>query len=206
MNKEEYYNQVKTEMGDNFIGVDELKKLETLKLSIPDSVPDIPFTFEEIKQKKKDYLLILGISHLKNGELVNINNMMNIFGKDPSVGEPCFYNQDWYLKEDFINIPIQDRWYLIRKDVYDDSRAVQPSQLIQKYTFPSAVTCTYSFFITWLLRGEKLWYHDFVWCSDVDHNGDRIYVGKYNDVDGINKNGFSIHRHLGLRQCYGCVD
>lgn len=56
------------------------------------------------------------------------------------------------------------------------------------------------------MLGEKLWYHDFVWCSDVDHNGDRIYVGKYNDIDGVNKDGFSIHRHLALRLCYGCID
>lgn len=47
-----------------------------------------------------------------------------------------------------------------------------------------------------------LWYHDFVWCEDLDHNGDRIYVAKYHDVDVINKNGFRIHRHLALRPCY----
>jgi hypothetical protein len=31
-------------------------------------------------------------------------------------------------------------------------------------------------------------------------------VGKCHDVDGINKNGFSIHRHLALRKCYGAVE
>ena len=31
-------------------------------------------------------------------------------------------------------------------------------------------------------------------------------LGKYHDVDGVNKNGFSIHRHLSLRPCYGCID
>lgn len=53
---------------------------------------------------------------------------------------------------------------------------------------------------------QYLLYHDFVWCVDVDHNGDRIYVGKYHDIDGINKNVFSIHRHLALRQCYASTD
>ena len=132
--------------------------------------------------------------------------MIRIFGKNPDVSEPCFYNQDWYDKEDFIIKPIQTGWFLIRKTVYEDSRAVQPIELIERYTFPTAVKCTYSFFIAWITLDIKLWYHDFVWCSDIDHNGDRIYVGKYNDVDGVNKNGFSIHRHLALRACYGCID
>lgn len=51
-----------------------------------------------------------------------------------------------------------------------------------------------------------LWKHDFVWCSDMDHNGDRIYVGKYHDISGVNKNGFSIHRHLALRECYASIN
>ena len=63
-----------------------------------------------------------------------------------------------------------------------------------------------SLMLAYFARKEYLWWHDFVWCSDVDHNGDRIYVGKYHDIDGVNKNGFSIHRHLALRPCYGSVD
>ena len=65
--------------------------------------------------------------------------------------------------------------------------------------------CTYTFFVFYLCRHEKIWNHDFIWCSDRDHNGDRIYVGKYHDIDGVNKNGFSIHRHLALRPCYGAI-
>ena len=93
----------------------------------------------------------------------------------------------------------------IRRAVID-SRAVQPGELMKTHTFPSAIRCVYAFFTAWYGLGEKPWYHDFVWCSDTDHNGDRIYVGKYHDVDGVNKNGFSIHRHLALRPCYGCID
>ena len=51
-----------------------------------------------------------------------------------------------------------------------------------------------------------LWPYDFIWCSDFDHNGDRIYVGKYHDIDGVNKDGFSIHRHLALRICYASIN
>ena len=135
-----------------------------------------------------------------------VRNLKQRFGKDPEESEPCFYNQDWYDKEDFIDVPMKDGWFLIRRNVYEESRAVQPAELMKEYRFPQAVTCTYAFFAAWFTLGLKLWIHDFVWCSDTDHNGDRIYVGKYHDVDGVNKNGFSIHRHLALRPCYGCID
>ncbi len=194
-------------MSDSFIGPDELQKCSpSLSLLIPSTIPEIPYAEEKLREVKNDYYLILGVSKMTDNKNVTINNLKAIFGKDPDVGEPCFYNQDWYDQEEFINIPLQENWYLIRKGVFEDSRAVMPNELMKSLVFPSAVLCTYSFFVIWLSIGEKIWYHDFVWCSDVDHNGDRIYVGKYHDVDGVNKNGFSIHRHLALRPCYGAVD
>lgn len=200
------YDVARRIMGDNFIGVEELKSMSGFKLAIPEELPDIPYSEKELDAKNNEYLLILSIDKLSNGKDVDINNMIEVFGKDPSVSEPCFYNQDWYDKEAFINIPIQLGWFLIRKNVYEDSRAVQPNNLQNRYNFPSAIRCVYAFFVAWKAKNMKLWCHDFVWCSDIDHNGDRIYVGKYHDVDGVNKNGFSIHRHLSLRSCYGCID
>lgn len=206
MKGNDYYILAKEVMRDNFIGIDEIKAVDLLKLSLSDTIPEIPFSIEELEKKKTDYLLILGVSRFANGDLVNIRNMQKIFGKDPDITEPCFYNQDWYNKETFMDTPLQEGWFLIRKDVFEDSRAVQPTELMRKYKFPSAITCTYAFFVAWLTKEIKLWYHDFVWCCDTDHNGDRIYVGKYHDIDGVNKSGFSIHRHLALRPCYACVD
>lgn len=194
-------------MGEQFIGPDELKECApSLQLNIPVEIPVIPYDEEKLLASKEHYFLILGVSKFTDGKDVNIRNLKAIFGKDPDVSEPCFYNQDWYDKEEFIDIPMVSGWYLIRKDVFEESRAVMPEELMKSISFPTAVCCTYAFFVTWLSKGAKLWYHDFVWCSDVDHNGDRIYVGKYHDVDGVNKNGFSIHRHLALRPCYGAID
>lgn len=198
--------QAKTIMGENFIGPDELKKINFLETIDSESVPDVPFDDEYLKKRKDDYLLILGIGRFADGKKVTIRNLQQILGKDPEEKEPCFYNQDWYDNESFIDVSIRDEWFLIRKNVYEDSRAIQPIELVKKYKFPSAICCTYAFFMAWLALGIKLWCHDFVWCRDTDHNGDRIYVGKYYDVDGINKNGFSIHRHLSLRTCYACID
>lgn len=193
-------------MGRNFIGPAELCYCKDTQFKIPEFQPMVVYSQDSLKQKKDDYLLVLGVSEFKNGQPVTIRNMIKIFGKDPEIKEPCFYNQDWYDHETFIDVQMRDEWFMIRKNVYEDSRAVQPVELMKEYSFPNAVKCCYSFFVAWLGRGIKLWYHDFVWCSDADHNGDRIYVGKYHDVDGINKNGFSIHRYLALRPCYGCVD
>ena len=193
-------------MEDNFIGKSELSSIGSLKLAIPEMVPEVPFSEEELIAKKNDYLLVLGVSSFSDGQPVTIRNLTSIYGKNPDVSEPCFYNQDWYEHEDFIDVSMKNTWYLIRKNVYEKSRAVQPQELSKQYQFPSAISCVYAFFTAWLSLGIKLWYHDFVWCSDVDHNGDRIYVGKYHDVDGVNKNGFSIHRHLALRPCYACID
>ena len=206
MDKSLYFSRAREIMGDNFIGTDELERMKSLDLLIPSDVPDIPFAVEELETKKSDYFLILGINRFTDGSLVNIKKMISIYGKNPSESEPCFYNQDWYNQEEFIETSMEEGWYLIRKNVYANSRTIQPNELMEKYTFPSAVRCVYSFFVAWEAKNIKLWLHDFVWCSDVDHNGDRIYVGKYHDVDGVNKNGFSIHRHLSLRPCYGCVD
>lgn len=197
--------QAKAVMGKNIIGLDELKGLAWISRQ-KWNVPDVPYSEAELEIKKDDYILIYGVSKLSNGKELTIRNLQGIFGKCPSAGEPCFYNQDWYDKEDFIDVPMKEGWFLIRKNVYEDSRAVMPDKLAQRHSFPSAITCTYAFFVIWFCLDEKLWYHDFVWCSDTDHNGDRIYVGKYHDVDGINKNGFNIHRHLALRPCYGCID
>ena len=193
-------------MGKNIIAQDALKNINGIGLKFFDDDEVVPFSEEELQEKADDYILIYGCSKFEDNRNVTIRNLKTIFGDDPLKSTPCFYFQDWYNNEKFIDIQMEEKWYLIRKKVFEDSRKVLPSELIKKHEFPSAIKCTYSFFVAWLVLGEKLWYHDFVWCSDVDHNGDRIYVGKYNDVDGVNKDGFSIHRHLALRPCYGCID
>lgn len=193
-------------MGNNVIGPNELKKINEFGLDIPCEVSEIPYGESTLWDKRDNYYLIYGVSKFNNGNLVNIRNIKRIFGDDPMKNSPCFYFQDWYDNETFIDVPMEEGWFFIRKNVFEDSRAVQPDELKKRYLFPKAITCTYAFFIVWLVLNEKLWYHDFVWCSDRDHNGDRVYVGKYNDVDGVNRDGFSIHRHLKLRPCYACVD
>lgn len=201
--------QIRQIFGVNFIGKEELKPF----------FKAMGFGEHEIKEKfieysdsdlqkaaSEGYILIYGVEQI-DGNRITLRFLRDKFGVNPDVSEPCLYNQDWYLKEDFMDVALHSKWYLIKKEVFEDSRAVMPGDLAQHgLNFPPAILCSYTFFAYWFSRNEKLWYHDFVWCCDTDHNGDRIYVGKYHDVDCVNKNGFSIHRHLALRPCYGAID
>lgn len=194
--------------GANFIGKDELTPFFKAMGFGETGIQESPIEFRDSDLQKaasEGFILIYGVGRI-NGQEITLRFLRDKFGVNPDVSEPCLYNQDWYLKEDFIDIALPPRWYLIKKEVFEDSRAVMPDDLTRRgLHFPPAILCGYAFFAYYYARGEYLWWHDFVWCSDTDHNGDRIYVGKYHDIDGVNKNGFSIHRHLALRLCYGAT-
>lgn len=207
--KKEELKELQGQFGNNFIGPEQVNKL-LVAMGLPEvteeDVPDMNYPKDVLKSKASDYLLVMGYSGSMDAPL-NIIQFRDTFGVDPENSEPCLYNQDWYLSEEFVKKTLEKRWYLIKKDVLEESRAVMPAELLEKnYSFPSAILCTFVFFAFYFVYGQHLWYHDFVWCSDVDHNGDRIYVGKYNDIDGVNKNGFSVHRHLALRPCYAAIN
>ena len=200
---------VKKLFGKNFIGKDELTPFFKI-LGFDDvAIDEKPIRYSDIDLQKAasdGYILIYGVNHI-NGQYITLKFLREIFGVNPDESEPCLYNQDWYMKEDFMDLALDEKWYLIKKEVFEESRAVMPADLTcQGLNFPPAILCGYTFFAYYYARNEYLWLHDFVWCRDTDHNGDRIYVGKYHDIDGVNKNGFSIHRHLALRPCYGSVN
>lgn len=190
-------------MGTNFIGPKQVNiLLDKMGVNPIDetTVPEVNYDEETLSKAASEYILVYGTN------AVDILDIRNYFGVDPEVSEPCLYNQDWYMSEDFIRRRMDNKWYLLKKDVLEDTRAVMPLDIIASgVKFPSAILCVFTFFAYYCAYNQMLWYHDFVWCEDVDHNGDRIYVAKYHDVDGINKNGFSIHRHLALRPCYSAV-
>ena len=200
---------IKKLFGKNFIGKDELKPFFKA-LGFGDvMIQEKPIEYSDSDLQnaaKEGYILIYGVEQV-NGQHITLRFLRDKFGVKPDESEPCLYNQDWYLKEDFMDKFLNVGWYLIKKEVFDDSRAVMPDDLTQRgLNFPPAILCGYTFFAYWFACDEKLWWHDFVWCCDTDHNGDRIYVGKYHDIDGVNKNGFSIHRQLALRNCYASIN
>lgn len=202
--------EAKAIMGQNFLGPEEATVfLQERKHAWKDvTIPAIPFSRQTLQDAAHEYLLVLSFPVAAEGWEINIANLRQEFGTDPALQEPCFYNQDWYMNETFITSTMPLQWHLLKKDVSENTRAVQPDQLIRQYDmhFPSAILCAYTFFCYQANYKQYLWQFDFVWCADRDHNDDRIYVGKYTDLEGINKNGFSIHRHLSLRSCYGAIE
>ena len=197
-------------MGKNIIGPEELKVVPRLAVQIPASVSLVPYDANLLKRLSESHLLIFFTREHADGSPLTIMSLRSRFGIDPEASEPCFYNQDWYIREDFATkAMLKNRWYLIRKDVDPKSRAKLPEDIKKSFSlnekFPSAILTAYAFFAYHLLTGKKIWEDDFVWTSDADHNGDRIYVGRYKDLEGVNKNGFNIHRHLRIRKMYGAA-
>ena len=82
-----------------------------------------------------------------------------------------FYTQTWYLAEPFAQRPY--------KGQYELGIEPQPAVVLAKAFVDSA------------LAGTILWGDSYHWTSDVDHNQDRVYVGR-----SVEYGGLQIHRHL----------
>jgi hypothetical protein len=198
-------------LGNSFIGPEELMALDgPLSFEVA-TASSLPFLEEELRRNARSHFLVYAPQTYADGHPVTINSLRNFFGVDPKISEPCMYDQDWYLSEEFADTTSLDgRWHLLRRDVLAEARArpldevrmaIGPHEVL-----PTAVTCAFAFFAYWLHSGgERLWRNDFLWCSDRDHNGDPIYVGRYEDPDGFNKNGFNIHRHLSIRHIHSAA-
>ncbi|MEK7083933.1 MAG: hypothetical protein AAB932_01745 [Patescibacteria group bacterium] len=194
--------QAKKIMGKHFIGPVELGAISA-KLDIvgvpTTRIAKIPFTEQTLKKYRKNALLILGVQRFKNGKKMTLNNLRARFGAN-SQKEPCFYNQDWYLKEDFAaRKTLKPEWYLVSTNVKSGTRGQNPERIKKSitrgYSFPSAVLAAFTFFAYYFHTGGKmLWKQDFIWCEDTDNAGDQIYVGRY---------PFNVHRHLRIRNNYG---
>jgi hypothetical protein len=188
---------------NNFIGPEELKSIDSkLNFDLPNTIPNINLNLSDINPD--EYILIYGCSKFHDKTKFDIQKLIEIFGYNFSKDTVCFYNQDWYYSEKFINNTLSDRWYLIQKTIAENNRGNAPNEKIENL-LPSSTLCAYTFFVWWLLRHEILWPNDFVWCNDKDKYGDRIYVGKFIDKDNINRSGFSIHRHLSIKKNYGSI-
>ncbi len=194
----------------DFIGPDELNSISSkLNLTKITKFPAIPFSQKYLSSLTGRYILILGQPLHSDSQRLTINSLREILGTNPAKGEPCFYNQDWYLKETFAkDKTLNFQWYIMNKNIKKKTRGISPQdikrELFPHETFPSAILTAYTFFVYYFLsHGKILWENDFIWCSDTDSNGDRIYAGRYKDPNKINKNGFNIHRFLNIRENFG---
>lgn len=115
-----------------------------------------------------------------------------------------FYPQDWYEKESFMDEYFMPGEYTIPKSIIKSSRGKNPKGApgTKKTLYPASLVA-YTFISLYKAHNEILWPNDYIWCTDLDSNGDQIYVGRYYDPLGLSKDGFSIHRHLTIKENYG---
>jgi len=200
-------NRAKEIMGNNFFGPVEIKVIEKqMGIYVSDEIlkepPAIQYDEDLLEKIKNEYILILGIPYYKDKTPLTIFKMREHFGVNPELSEPCFYNQDWYIREYFsTKITFNLGWNLVKKRVFEEYRGISASEIknTKEIILPKAVFLTYLFFAWYLYKNEILWENDYLWCNDYDINGDQIYVGKYLDPNGVNKNGFEVHRHLRIK-------
>ena len=197
-------SRAKEIMGTNFIGIDELEKIQLdFPVDIDFTEPEIEYKEEELIKKRNTHVLALCVPSFDNGESITIKNIIKRF---EHVKKPCFYNQDWYINEAFINKPLILKWCLVAKELLPDSRGLAPTIIGERFALFSACELVYIFFVYYFhSKGEKLWENDYVWCTDVDDKGDQIYIGRYTDASGFNSDGLEIHRHLKIKTNYGAV-
>ncbi len=201
-------NDAKLILGQNFIGIEELRTISS-KLGIScfkHNNPPLPYSIKQLKAYKNDYILILGFPYYVDKTPLTIIKMRKYLGIDPNISEPCFYNQDWYITSKFANTcNIKEGWYFIKKEVHDIYRGYDPKDdSLKSLSLPTALECTYLFFAYFFYNNEVLWQNDYIWCSDFDDNDDQIYVGRYNAEN--KRSGFEIHRHLKIKKNYSIIN
>ena len=198
-------------LGIDFIGPEELNVFRHsigLKMIEAGNFPELLLTEAELLSIKENNCILFAVNNrMETDQLLSIASLRNAIGLD-SAEKIGFYNQDWYLKEAFYAKEFEAPfWALLPKNIPSVSRAKIPSNSDPSVTLPSALLVSYLFFIYYFhTKGTLLWKNDYIWCSDVDHNGDMVYVGRYEDPAGINQNGFSIHRHLKISEAYGFLN
>jgi hypothetical protein len=90
--------------------------------------------------------------------------------------------QDWFEREAFMDRPAPPiRWPFDVAPFLAPHDALVPAvALAQRYVEHPAAEC----------------WHRYLWTADVDHEGQRIYLG-------VNGRGLEIHRHLTLTARWG---
>jgi len=209
MERNKKYTEIKNIFGNNFIGIDEINAIDPKKQFISiDNIEysNIPYSIDFLKDKCNEYILFYFQPIINNKLKFSINNL-KLFFQSRKYSDVSFYNQDWYEKEKFANECNENPgWYLLKTSVIESSRGLMPEFINEKIKYPTANLCIYLFFLNFAVNKTILWQHDYVWCSDLDSNGDNIYVGRYYDINKLSKDGFSIHRHLKLKSNYGSID
>ncbi len=166
-------------MGGNMFGIEEGVKFFGMNPSKQQlaALTEIPFT-EETLNASKDTHILAAVFPL---------SILDIRGK---VKNSLFYSHDdaWYNKERFANDRGETSWQLICKTPVPDSTSknwdAQQALLGKEEETPTVRIMTYAIVGHYLSTGERLFENIYVRCSDVDSDGYRVRVGRF-DSKGL---------------------
>ena len=103
-----------------------------------------------------------------------------------------FYKQDWYWDEPFMDKPLPlDKWTVPTDAGY---RGMEPF-LIAAQLEEEAVPAVVLAYLYVQNPDHPIWM-SYLWTSDLDSQGQRVYVGD-------NGKGMEIHRHLHITDRFG---
>jgi len=160
-------------MSYNFLGVEEVAEHFGIFLTKEEltKVADIPFREKTLQECKDTHILFLGVNHDKQGRLLTIVRLREIFSTEAkpiiSLDEKFWYEKKKFATQETLNL----RWHLIRKSVLEESRRksfAQQEKLLKENEYRErAVVYIYGLALMFKARGERIFQNDEVWCSDI---------------------------------------
>ena len=134
---------------------------------------EIPWS-EEVLLSMKDTHILVAVFPL---------SILDIRGKVSSSAPRLFSNADWYSKESFARARGECGWQLVRKTPVPGSMYKtwneQQALLANNEETPTAQVMVYTIIGHFLATGERLFEKSYVRCSDLDSDGQRVYVGGF---------------------------
>jgi hypothetical protein len=163
-------------MGKNFFGIEEAIKhfgVNATKQQLA-YLSEIPFS-EEVLMSCKDTHILVAVFPL------SILDIRGIVKKLPD--QTLFYSQDWYDKETFAKDKGEVGWQLVRKEPIVNSTSKtwsdQQALLSKDEETPTARIVVYTMIGHFLTTGERLFKKIYVRCVDLDSDGRRVLVGRF---------------------------
>lgn len=160
-------------MGKNFFGIEEAIKYFGVQPKKNERLSVIEWTEEELR-KVSDTHVLVAVFPLSILEI-----------RRRCVARNFFYSHEdaWYETQAFAREKGETGWALVRKTPVPNStsKTWQEQQVLlsKEEETPTACVMVYTIIGHYLATGERLFENVYVRCSDVDSDGDRVYVGQF---------------------------
>lgn len=119
---------------------------------------------------------------------VTMLKLRELFGTSKNT-QPCVYDHDWWLNEDFAKKVIREGWHLtltkMPPETKNNSYEEQKSLLTEKEELPEPNEVMYFCLVNYLINDkERLLHNDYSRTNTLDSDGDVVYLGRFS-ADGF---------------------